>query len=92
LDNKANSGRRHTPPRSRCRPPVSAEDVIGFLRKRGIILTWDQAAVTLQLGNAEAAETITGKAGYGSESESHLKYMIDVALTAEFTLGAGGVR
>jgi site-specific DNA recombinase len=43
------------------RPAVSAEDVIGFLRERGIALTWDQFSRTLQAGT-EAAQTITGKA------------------------------
>ena len=43
-------------------PPASAEDVIGYLRKHGITLTWDPAAGTLQAGATEPIKTATGKA------------------------------
>jgi site-specific DNA recombinase len=43
------------------RPQVSAEDTVGFLRERGITLTWDQVSRTLQ-ASTEAAKTISGKA------------------------------
>jgi DNA invertase Pin-like site-specific DNA recombinase len=53
--------RRRTRRGADARPAVSTEDVIPFLRERAIILTWDQAAGTLQAGRTEAAKTITGK-------------------------------
>jgi site-specific DNA recombinase len=44
------------------RPAVSPEETIGFLRERGITLTWDPAAGTLQASTAEAVKTFTVKA------------------------------
>jgi hypothetical protein len=41
---------------------AGAEDVIGYLRDRGITLTYDPAAGTLQAGTCEAAKTIISKA------------------------------
>jgi site-specific DNA recombinase len=55
--------RRRTRRGSDARPAVSAADVIGFLRERGITLTGDQAAETLQAGIAEAIKTFAVKAG-----------------------------
>jgi len=43
-------------------PLASAEDVIGYLRKNQVTLTWDQAAGTLQAGTVGAITTITRKA------------------------------
>ena len=43
-------------------PPVSAEDVIGYLREHEITLTWDSAAATLQASATEPIKTATGKA------------------------------
>jgi hypothetical protein len=45
------------------RPQSGAEDVIGYLRDRGITLTYDPAAGTLQAGTCEAAKSIIRKAG-----------------------------
>lgn len=42
---------------------VGSEETIGFLRERGITLTWDQAAGTVRVGTAEAIKTFTVKAG-----------------------------
>jgi len=44
------------------RGQVSEEKVIGYLRDRGITLTYDPAAGTLQAGTAGAAKTVIGKA------------------------------
>jgi hypothetical protein len=44
-------------------PQASAQDVIGYLRGRGITLTYDPAAGTLQAGTCEAIKTIIRKAG-----------------------------
>jgi site-specific DNA recombinase len=43
-------------------PLVSAEDVIGYLRRNQVTVTWDQAAGTLQTGAAGAVKTTTGRA------------------------------
>jgi site-specific DNA recombinase len=43
-------------------PQVSAEDVIGYLRKKQVTVTWDQAAGTLRAGAVGAVKTTTGKA------------------------------
>ena len=43
-------------------PPVSAGDVIGYLREHGITLTWDPAGGTLQTSATEPIKTATGKA------------------------------
>ena len=43
-------------------PPVSAEDVIGYLREHGITLTWDPAAGSLQASTTEPIKTATEKA------------------------------
>jgi hypothetical protein len=55
--------RRRTRRGADAKPPVSPEDVVGFLRERGIILTRDRAASVLKADAAEATETFTGKAG-----------------------------
>ena len=51
--------------RTRCgidvRPPVTAEDVAGYLREQQIILLLDPASGTLHAGTGEAAPTITQK-------------------------------
>jgi site-specific DNA recombinase len=44
------------------RPPVSAEDVTGYLGGQQITLTYDPAAGTLHTGTGEAAQPITLKA------------------------------
>jgi hypothetical protein len=44
------------------RGPVSAEEVIGYLRQHGITLNYDPAAGTLQAGTRDAAKTTTMKA------------------------------
>ena len=43
-------------------PPVSAGDVIGYLREHQITLTWDRAAGTLRAGTSEDAKTTSMKA------------------------------
>ena len=43
-------------------PPVSAGDVIGYLREHQITLTWDPAAGTLRAGTSEDAKTTSMKA------------------------------
>jgi hypothetical protein len=53
--------RRRTRRGADVRPAVSPEQVIGFLRERGIALTWDQFSGTLR-ARTEAAKTITGEA------------------------------
>jgi site-specific DNA recombinase len=53
--------RRRTRRRIDARPQVSAEDAVGFLRERGITLTWNQFSRTLQ-ATTEAAKTIIVKA------------------------------
>ncbi len=42
--------------------PISAEDVIGYLREQQITLTYNPAAGTLHAGTGKAAQTITLKA------------------------------
>jgi site-specific DNA recombinase len=44
------------------RPQAGPEDVIGYVRDRGITLTYDPAAGTLQAGTCEAAKTVIRKA------------------------------
>ena len=44
------------------RPPVTAEDVAGYLREQQIILIFDPASGTLHAGTCEAAQIITLKA------------------------------
>ena len=55
--------RRRTRRGADTRPQASADDVIGYLRARGITLTYDPAAGTLQAGTCEAIKTIIRKAG-----------------------------
>ncbi len=55
--------RRRTRRGADTRPQASAPDVIGYLRARGITLTYDPAAGTLQAGPCEAIKTIIRKAG-----------------------------
>lgn len=43
--------------------PTGAEDVIGYVRDRGVTLTCDPAAGTLQAGTCQAAKTVIRKAG-----------------------------
>jgi site-specific DNA recombinase len=43
-------------------PPVSAGDVIGYLREHQITLTWDPVAGTLRAGTSNDAKTTTMKA------------------------------
>jgi hypothetical protein len=54
--------RRRTRRGADTRPQASAQDVIGYLRDRGITLTYDPAAGTLQAGTGEAAKTVIRKA------------------------------
>jgi hypothetical protein len=54
--------RRRTRRGADTRPQAGAEDVIGYLRDRGITLTYDPAAGTLQAGTGEAAKTVIRKA------------------------------
>ena len=54
--------RRRTRRGADTRPQAGAEDVIGYLRDRGITLTYDPAAGTLQAGTCEAAKTVIRKA------------------------------
>jgi hypothetical protein len=54
--------RRRTRSGTDIRPASGQEDAITYLRARGIILTWDQDAGTLQAGTAATAKTIPGKA------------------------------
>jgi hypothetical protein len=42
---------------------AGADDVIGYMRDRGVTLTYDPAAGTLQAGTCEAIKTIIRKAG-----------------------------
>jgi site-specific DNA recombinase len=55
--------RRRTRRGADTRPQAGAQDVIGYLRARGITLTYDPAAGTLQAGTCEAIKTIIRKAG-----------------------------
>jgi site-specific DNA recombinase len=55
--------RRRTRRGADTRPQTRAEDVIGYVRARGITLTYDPAAGTLQAGTREAIKTIIRKAG-----------------------------
>jgi hypothetical protein len=54
--------RRRTRRGADARPQAGPEDVIGYLRDRGITLTYDPAAGTLQAGTCEAAKTTIQKA------------------------------
>jgi site-specific DNA recombinase len=54
--------RRRTRRGAGVRCPASEQDVIGYLRERGITLIYDQAAGTLQAGTAAAAMNITREA------------------------------
>jgi site-specific DNA recombinase len=58
----ADSRRRRTRRGADARPRAGAEDVIGYLRDRGITLIYDPAAGTLQAGTCEAAKTAIRKA------------------------------
>jgi site-specific DNA recombinase len=58
----AEERRRRTRRGADVRPQASPEDAIGFLRERGITLTWDQTAGTLQAGTAEVIKIFTVKA------------------------------
>jgi len=55
--------RRRTRRGADTRPQAGADDVIRYLRARGVTLTYDPAAGTLQAGTCEAIKTIIGKAG-----------------------------
>jgi site-specific DNA recombinase len=55
--------RRRTRRGADTRPQADAQDVIGYVRARGITLTYDPAAGTLQAGTREAIKTIIRKAG-----------------------------
>ena len=54
--------RRRTRRGADARPQAGAEDVIRYVRDRGITLTYDPAAGTLQAGTCEAAKTVIRKA------------------------------
>jgi site-specific DNA recombinase len=54
--------RRRTRRGADARPRAGAEDVIGYVRDRGITLTYDPATGTLQASTCEAAKTIIRKA------------------------------
>jgi hypothetical protein len=54
--------RRRTRRGADARPQAGAEDVIGYVRDRGITLTYDPAAGTLQACTCEAAKTVIRKA------------------------------
>jgi hypothetical protein len=54
--------RRRTRRGADTRPQAGADDVIRYLRDRGITLTYDPAAGTLQAGTCEAIKTIIRKA------------------------------
>ena len=43
-------------------PPVTAENVNGYLREHGLTLTWDPAAATLRASATEPIKTAPGKA------------------------------
>src|ERR1019366_472243 len=55
--------RRRTRRGADTRPQAGAEDVIGYMRDRGVTLTYDPAVGTLQAGTCEAIKTIIRKAG-----------------------------
>jgi site-specific DNA recombinase len=55
--------RRRTRRGADARPQAGADDVIGYMRDRGVTLTYDPAAGTLQAGTCEAIKTIIRKAG-----------------------------
>ena len=55
--------RRRTRRGADTRPQAGADDVIGYMRDRGVTLTYDPAAGTLQAGTCEAIKTIIRKAG-----------------------------
>jgi site-specific DNA recombinase len=55
--------RRRTRRGADARLHASAQDVIGYVCERGITLTYDPAAGTLQAGTCEAAKTTIRKAG-----------------------------
>ena len=54
--------RRRTRRGADARPQAAAQDVIGYVRDRGITLTYDPAAGTLQAGTCETAKTLIRKA------------------------------
>jgi site-specific DNA recombinase len=54
--------RRRTRRGADARPQAGPEDVIGYVRDRGITLTYDPAAGTLQAGTGEVAKTVIRKA------------------------------
>jgi DNA invertase Pin-like site-specific DNA recombinase len=54
--------RRRTRRGAEARPQAGPEDVIGYVRDRGITLTYDPAAGTLQAGTCETAKTVIRKA------------------------------
>lgn len=53
---------RRTRRGAEARPQAGPEDVIGYVRDRGITLTYDPAAGTLQAGTGETAKTVIRKA------------------------------
>jgi site-specific DNA recombinase len=54
--------RRRTRRGADVRPAVSPEEAIGYLREGGIVLTYDQAAGSVQAGTSAVAKTIIRKA------------------------------
>ena len=54
--------RRRTRRGADTRPQAGADDVIGYMRDRGVTLTYDPAAGTLQAGTCDAAKTVIRKA------------------------------
>jgi site-specific DNA recombinase len=54
--------RRRTRKGADVRPAISTEEVLGYLRKRQISLTWDPASAMLRAGTSRAIKTVTGKA------------------------------
>ena len=61
LTTSALRARRRTRAGTDVRSAVSPGEVIGYLRKREITLTWDPAAAALQASSAETAKTVTVK-------------------------------
>jgi hypothetical protein len=61
LTTPALRARRRTRAATDVRSAVSPGEVIGYLRKREITLTWDPAAAALQTRSTETAKTVTVK-------------------------------
>jgi site-specific DNA recombinase len=62
LTTPATRVRRRTRAGADIRPTVSPDEVIAYLRERGITLTWDPAAAALQARATGTAKTVTVKA------------------------------